>query len=198
MKTKFYCLLLSVVGLGSCNSVGAQKQAQTNNIKSGKALVVYFSWGGNTRTVAKQIAEITGAGLFELLPAEPYTRNRDEIEEVAKREVREGVRPELKALPENMEQYDVIYIGSPCWFNTFAPPVRTFLSTVNLSGKKIVPFMTHGGSRMGQSVQEIRELAPRADVTEGLAIYGSRATQAKAEITAWLKKNDLPVSPHID
>lgn len=85
----------------------------------------------------------------------------------------------------------MIYIGSPCWFNTFAPPVRTFLSTVDLSGKKIVPFMTHGGSRMGQSVQEIRNLAPKAEVTEGLAIRESTASNAENEISAWLKKHNL-------
>lgn len=85
----------------------------------------------------------------------------------------------------------MIYIGSPCWFNTFAPPIRTLLSTVDLSGKKIVPFMTHGGSRMGQSVQEIRKLTPEADITEGLAIRESNVTDAKNEISAWLKDHNL-------
>lgn len=191
MKTKFLCLLLSVIGLCSCNSIHAQKQSQINNVGSGKSLVVFFSWGGNTRAVAKEISLLTGADEFELKPAVPYTTNRDEIEEVAKREVRDKYKPRLASLPQNMEQYDVIYIGSPCWFNTFAPPVRTFLSTVDLSGKKIVPFMTHGGSRMGQSMQEIRKLAPEADITEGLAIRESNVTDAENEISAWLKDHNL-------
>ena len=117
--------------------------------------------------------------------------SNDEIEEIAKREVRDKYKPELASLPQNIEQYDVIYIGSPCWFNTLAPPVRTFLSTVDLSGKKIVPFMTHGGSRMGQSVQTIRRLATKANVTEGLAIRESNASNADNEILAWLKKHNL-------
>ena len=191
MKTKFLCLLLSVIGLCSYSSASAQKQFQTSNVKSGKSLVVFFSWGGNTRAVAKEISLLTGADGFELKPAVPYTTNRDEIEEVAKREVRDKYKPGLASLPQNMEQYDVIYIGSPCWFNTFAPPVRTLLSTVDLSGKKIVPFMTHGGSRMGQSVQEIRRLAPEADITEGLAIRESNVTDAENEISAWLKDHNL-------
>ncbi|WP_431422060.1 flavodoxin [Bacteroides hominis] len=191
MRTKLLCLLLSVIGLCGCNSTNAQKQPQTSNVKSGKSLVVFFSWGGNTRAVAEKIGQLTGADEFELQLAVPYTTDRDEIEEVAKREVRDKHTPKLASLPPNMEQYDVIYIGSPCWFNTFAPPVRTFLSTVDLSGKKVVPFMTHGGSRMGQSVQEIRNLAPKADVTEGLAIRESNATNAEKEISAWLKKNNL-------
>lgn len=191
MRTKLLCLLLSVIGLCSCGSTSAQKQSQTSNATPGKSLVVFFSWGGNTRAVAEKIGHLTGAEGFELKLAVPYTTDRDEIEEVAKREVRDKYKPELTSLPQNMEQYDVIYIGSPCWFNTFAPPVRTFLSTVNLSGKKVVPFMTHGGNRMGQSVQEIRNLAPKANVTEGLAIRESNATNAENEISAWLKKHNL-------
>lgn len=191
MRTKLLLLLLSIIGLCGCNSINAQKQSQTNNVKSGKSLVVFFSWGGNTRAVAEKIGQLTGADGFELKLAVPYTTDRDEIEEVAKREVRDKHKPELVSLPQNIEQYGMIYIGSPCWFNTFAPPVRTFLSTVDLSGKKVIPFMTHGGSRMGQSVQEMRKLVPKADVTEGLAIRESNAANAKNEISAWLKKHNL-------
>ena len=191
MRTKLLYLLLSVIGLCSCSSTSAQKQTQAIDAKPGKSLVMFFSWGGNTRTVAERIGHLTGADGFELKLAVPYTTDRDEIEEVAKREVYDKYKPELASLPENIEQYDVIYIGSPCWFNTFAPPVRTFLSTVDLSGKKIVPFMTHGGSRMGQSVQEIRNLAPKAEVIEGLAIRESTASNAENEISVWLKKHNL-------
>lgn len=191
MRTKFIYLLLSLIGLCNCNSTSAQKQSQATDAKPGKSLVVFFSWGGNTRAVAKKIVHLTGADLFELKLKVPYTTDRDEIEEVAKREVHDKYKPELASLPKDIEQYDVIYIGSPCWFNTFAPPVRTFLSTVDLSGKKIVPFMTHGGSRMGQSVQEIRNLTPKAEVTEGLAIRESIVNNAESEISAWLKKHNL-------
>ena len=191
MRTKLLCLLLSVIGLCSCSSTSAQKQPQTSNATPRKSLVVFFSWGGNTGAVAEKISYLTGADGFVLKLAVPYTTDRDEIEEIAKREVRDKYKPELASLPQNIEQYDVIYIGSPCWFNTLAPPVRTFLSTVDLSGKKIVPFMTHGGSRMGQSVQTIRRLATKANVTEGLAIRESNASNADNEILAWLKKHNL-------
>lgn len=192
MKIKLLYMLLTVVGLSSCSS---------NPVKAAnppeKALVVYFSWGGNTREVAKQIGEITGSELFELLPEKPYTRLRygsngvDGIEEVAEREVKEGFQPKLKSLPDNLDQYDAIYVGSPCWFNTIAPPVATFLATAKLSGKTIIPFMTHGGSRMGKSIDDIKRLVPDANVTEGLPISQSRVSQAKKEITTWLKKNNL-------
>lgn len=192
MKMRFLYLLLAAIGLSSCNPTSMK----ANNPPE-KALVVYFSWGGNTREVAKQIGEITRAEVFELLPAEPYTRLRygkdgvEGIEEVAEHEVKEGYQPKLKTLPNNLEQYDVIYVGSPCWFNTIAPPVATFLATVELSGKTIVPFMTHGGSRMGKSVDDIKRLAPKANVTEGLPVSESRVKQAKNEIFTWLKSRNL-------
>lgn len=192
MRIKFFNLLLAAMCLSGCNSTSMK----ANNPPE-KALVVYFSWGGNTREVAKQFGEITGADVFELLPEKPYTRLRyakdgvDGIEEVAEREVKEGYQPKLKALPDNLEQYDVIYVGSPCWFNTIAPPVATFLATAELSGKTIVPFITHGGSRMGKSIDDIKHLVPKANVTEGLPISESRVKQAKGEITTWLKKSNL-------
>lgn len=186
MKTTLICMLLSATGLSNCASSTAQVSTPPE-----KALVVYFSWGGNTRTAANEIGGITGSEVFELQLATPYTRDRDEIEEVAKQEVHDGVQPKLKALPENLKQYDVIYVGSPCWFATIAPLVATFLATAELSGKTIVPFMTHGGSRMGKSIDDIKRLAPKAIVTEGLPISESRVAQSKDEITAWLKKNNL-------
>lgn len=185
-------MLLTVVGLSSCNS-NPGKAANPPE----KALVVYFSWGGNTREVAKQIGVVTASGLFELLPEKAYTRLRygsngvDGIEEVAEREVKEGFQPELKSLPDNLDQYDAIYVGSPCWFNTIAPPVATFLATAGLSGKTIIPFMTHGGSRMGKSIDDIKRLVPDANVTEGLPISESRVPQVKKEIATWLRKHNL-------
>jgi len=193
MKLKLVFIALSIMGLSSCNSSPAQAGNQggmTGNPPE-KALVVYFSWGGNTRTVAKNMGEITNAEVFELLPAIPYTRDRHEIEEVAKREVREGYQPPLKEMPQNLAQYDVIYVGSPCWFTTIAPPVATFMAKAELSGKTVVPFMTHGGNRMGRSVEDMKRLAPKANVTEGLPISESRVAQSKEEITTWLRKNNL-------
>lgn len=156
-----------------------------------KALVVYFSWGGNTRAVAKNIKEITGADIFEILPAQPYTTNRDSIEVQAKREVSTGYQPPLKALPENLDQYDVIYVGSSCWFATITPPIATFMATADLSGKTIVPFMTHGGSKMGDAIEDMKKLAPGATINNGLPIHERNAKNSTEEIKSWLTKANL-------
>lgn len=120
----------------------------------GKAGVVCLSRGDNTREAAKQIGEITGSELFELLPAKPYTPLRrggkgvEGIEEAAEREVKERFQPKLKNLPDDLDRDDAVCRGSPCWFNTTVLPIASFPAAAALSGKTVVPFMTHGGSRM--------------------------------------------------
>ena len=100
----------------------------------------------------------------------------------AKKEIAAGARPALKSRVEDMSQYDVIFIGSPCWWSTVAPPVATFLAAHDFTGKTLIPFMTHEGSRMGRSEADIRRLCPGATVRSGVPVRGSGAAQADREI----------------
>ena len=147
-----------------------------------KMLVAYFSHSGNTRTVAEQIREATGADIFEIEPAAAYPTNYQAVVDQAKKEVNSGFKPALKSKPADLGKYDVIFVGSPCWWYTIAPPVATFLTSYDLSGKTIAPFMTHEGSRMGRSETDIRRLCPGATVRSGVPIRGSGAAQADREI----------------
>lgn len=156
-----------------------------------KALVVYYSYSGNTRVVAKQIQKETGADIFQIETVKAYPAEYKAVVDQAKKEINENYKPALKDLPANLAQYDVIYVGSPCWWGTVAPPVATFLSNSNLSGKTIAPFMTHGGSRMGHSVEDIKKLCPQSTVTEGLPIRGGQVNKAQDEVKKWLQKNQL-------
>ena len=115
---------------------------------SGKVLEAYFSHSGNTREVARQISEATGGDLFEIVPATPYPTEYRAVVDQGKKEIEAGVRPALKNPVGDLSQYDVIFVGSPCWWATIAPPVTTFLSSCDLAGKTVVPFMTHEGSGM--------------------------------------------------
>jgi len=105
--------------------------------------VVYFSRSGNTREIANQIHERVGGDIFEIQPEEPYPSNYDAVVKQAKQELESGYKPKLKAKIENIESYDVIFVGSPIWWGTIPAPVVTFLSEYDLSGKTIVPFCTH-------------------------------------------------------
>lgn len=153
-----------------------------------KCLVAYFSHSGNTRTVAEQIREATGADIFEIEPAAAYPTNYQAVVDQAKKEVNSDFKPALKSKPENLGKYDIIFVGSPCWWYTIAPPVATFLSSYDLSGKTIAPFMTHEGSRMGHSEADIKKLCAGATLLPGLPVRGGSVQEAAPEVAKWLRR----------
>lgn len=172
-----------------CFALPAVEAQQTSSAK--KTLVVYFSHSGNTRTVAEQIQKATGADVFEIETAKPYPKEYQALTEQAQKEIRANYRPALKNLPAEIESYDLIFIGSPCWWGTVAPPVATFLGSFDFTGRTLAPFMTHGGSGMGRSVADIRELCPNSVVCEGLPVRGASAANAGSEIGRWLHKLEI-------
>ncbi|MGQ9623133.1 MAG: flavodoxin [Candidatus Caldatribacteriaceae bacterium] len=87
---------------------------------------------------------------------------------------------------ETSRPYEVVFIGSPNWWGTIAPPVTAFLAECDFSGKTLVPFITHGGGSEGKTLEDIRKLCPQARILEGLAIYKSEVKHAQTEISAWL------------
>ncbi len=109
----------------------------------------------------------------------------------AKKEINDNYKPALKTKVKDIDKYDVIFVGSPCWWATIAPPVATFLSNYNLSGKTIIPFMTHEGSRMGHSENDIKALCPKSNVLKGLPIRGSQVKQAEEDVMKWLEKIEM-------
>ena len=142
---------------------------------------------GNTEVVAKKIQEITGGDLFEIDTVKAYPVDYTETTHVAMTEKKANARPELTAVVDNMEQYDVIYLGYPNWWNTFPMAVFTFLESYDFSGKTIIPFCTHEGSGIGNSERDIKKLCPKANLKYGLAIRGSSVSRADNEIRNWIK-----------
>jgi flavodoxin len=138
--------------------------------------------------MAEQIQSVTGADIFELKTVTPYPKEYRPTTEQAKREQESGYRPPLSTKPENLSDYDVIFIGSPNWWGTLAMPFFTFLEENNLSGKTVVPFMTHEGSGFGNALADLKRLCPNAAIMEGLAIRGGRVQGAQSEIARWLSK----------
>ncbi len=153
------------------------------------SLVVYFSHSGHTRSVAQEIKNNTGAAIFEIIPEKNYPSNYQTLLDQAKAEINSGTHPAIKPLDSGIESYDTIYVGSPCWWGTIAPPVATFLSSYDFSGKVIAPFMTHEGSGMGHSEKDIRALCPKAVLLKGLPIRGSLSDQAATQIKEWLQES---------
>lgn len=152
-----------------------------------KILVVYFSHSGNTRELANQIHERVGGDVFELVPVDPYPADYDAVVAQAKREQNSGYRPVLKTRIDSIGSYNVILIGHPIWWGTLPPPVVTFLSEYNVSGKTIVPFCTHEGSGFGHSIADVSRLCPRSTIMDGLAVRGSDVRKAQNKVSAWLQ-----------
>lgn len=186
---KNWMFTMAVAAMLPCaDGVQAQTGASQN---PKKVLVAYFSHSGNTRTVARQIARLTGGELFEIVPATAYPTDYRAVVEQAEREIEAGVRPALKNQPPDVAQYDVVFVGSPCWWSTVAPPVATFLAACDLRGKTVVPFMTHEGSGMGRSEADVRRLCPGAEVAKGLPVRGGAVDRSEAEVERWLRASKL-------
>ncbi|MGA9109971.1 MAG: flavodoxin [Syntrophobacteraceae bacterium] len=146
---------------------------------------------GNTEVVAKMIQKIIGSGIFHIDSVKHYPIDYTETTEVAKAEMNADAMPELTSRIENMDTFNVIFLGYPIWWGTFPAPVRTFLSEYDFSGKTIVPFCTHEGSGLGHSEQDIKKLCPKATFLNGIAIHGADAGSANTKISEWLKKINI-------
>ncbi|HBC91494.1 MAG TPA: flavodoxin, partial [Pelotomaculum sp.] len=160
-------------GSGPQNTETESENQTQSDLAAENILIAYFSRTGNTREIASQIHERVGGDIFEIVPVDPYPTDYDTVVDQAKQELEQGYRPPLKTKVENMDSYQVVYLGYPNWWGTIPMAVATFLESYDFSGKTIVPFCTHEGSRLGRSVEDITELCPQSTILEGLAIRGS-------------------------
>ncbi len=158
---------------------------------SGKILIAYFSWGGNTEGVAKEIQRQTGADLFEIELVHPYSGDYNTVLDQAQHDQNIQARPEIKNNVENFNQYDTIMIGYPNWWASIPMPIASFLEKYDFSGKTIIPFCSHGGGRFGQSLTAIAKLAPNATMGKGLSIHYSGGSTLDSDVEAWLKLNNI-------
>lgn len=163
------------------------QREQPDTFKDKKVLVAYYSLSGNTKAIAQQIQDITRGDIFEIEPVTPYPNDYHATTDQAQKEIRAGYKPPLKNKVENITDYDVIFVGSPCWWSTIAPPVTTFLSETDLSGKTVIPFSTHGGSGLARNASDTAKLTPNSKVLDGKAFWGSRVKESKADVESWLK-----------
>lgn len=179
---RYMVLLTLMVGLLT-SVVQAQDKIM---VESNKMLIVYYSWSGNTKAAAEQIQKMTGGDLFEITPVKAYPTNYKACVDQAKKEINEGFKPELATKIEDIKKYDVVFIGSPNWWSTIAPPVATFLTSYDLSGKTVIPFITHGGGGMARCEADIKKLCGKSNVLDGRAFSGSGIRNAKQEIEKWV------------
>ncbi len=153
-----------------------------------KKLIVYYSWSGNTRGIAKIIHELVGGDMIEIEPEIPYPTSYNSTLDRAKREIREGYKPQLRMTIDNVKSYDLIFVGSPNWWGKIAPPVASFLSQYDFSGKIIVPFFSHGGGGRQRMVEDIKTLCPNSTILQEFVIYGNGGDSIRDKVFEWIKR----------
>lgn len=158
---------------------------------SGKALIVYFSWGGNTRQIAREIQSQSGADIFEITLKNPYSTDYNTVLDQSQHDQSIQARPEINGRVDNIADYDTILLGYPNWWASIPMPIATFLESYDLSGKTIIPFCSHGGGRFGQSLTAIAKLAPSSKMGTPLSIHYSGGSSMPSDVTQWLKDNGL-------
>ncbi len=174
-------------------SVAGSDAANVNKESRGNVLIAYFSWGGNTKGIAKEIQKQTGADIFEITLVEPYSDDYDTVLDEAQRDQNKQARPKLANHVEDMEQYDTILLGYPNWWASIPMPIASFLEEYDFAGKTIIPFCSHGGGRFGQSLTAIAKLAPDAVMGEGLSIHYSGGSSLDDDISKWIETNKIEV-----
>ncbi len=142
-----------------------------------KTLVLYYSLTGNTKMVAEEFANRLGADIEEIVCVDPYDTNFIACIVRCKKEREAGTVIDIEPVKADLSKYDVIFIGYPVWFGTYAPPIATFLANNDLSGKTIVPFCTFGSGGLESSIKDMTTAQPNAKVLEG---YGVRAARLEA------------------
>ena len=143
---------------------------------------------GNMQYMAMTIQEAIGGELFRIETTEEYPLEHETLVNQAKEEQNEEVRPELATHIENVEQYDMIFLGYPNWWGDMPQPLYTFLEEYDFSGKTIIPFNSHGGSGFSNTIEEIKKLQPNATVRDdGLSISRNDVADSEQEITDWAK-----------
>lgn len=155
------------------------------------ALIISYSYSGNTQQIAKAIQSVTGADWSEIYPWQPYPVEFPELLEQVRNEVKSGYRPRLLPGARPPHLYSVIFVGSPNWCGTIAPPMASWLYRNDLSGKIILPFYAHCGGVAGDLKGDIAALCPKADVKEALGVIENGGDQLPEMLRSWLQKTGV-------
>ncbi|HPR77744.1 MAG TPA: flavodoxin, partial [Candidatus Limiplasma sp.] len=143
---------------------------------------------GNAQILAGYVKNDISGDLFQVITEQKYPSAYRETTDQALKEQDMDARPALISLPENLDQYDTVFLVYPNWWSTLPMPMFTFLESVDLSGKTIAPLCTHEGSGLGDSLRALKNLCPDSTILEGLAIRGGSVVDAEEEVHQWLQK----------
>ncbi len=181
---KIYIALTLLAGALFVQNAQAEINKGENIMENKKILVAYYSYSGNTKEVAEAIHKKVGGDIFEIKTEGSYPNEYHPMTEQAKKEIEENYRPKLTTSVADIAQYDVIFLGSPNWWGTITPQVSSFIETYNLSGKRIIPFITNGGGGVQRTISDMTKQCKGCDVEQnGWVGYGNETSG----LDAWLR-----------
>ena len=154
-----------------------------------KKLVVFYSYTGHTKMIAESIQKKLNCDILEIKPTKPYSTDYQTVVDEEQNNSSAGKTPDIQKIDKNINEYDEIIIGTPVWWYTIAPVIRTFLTQNDLSNKTIKPFATNAGW-LGHTFQEIQKLCPNSKVDKGMNIvfesYSDNLVTSPDEIEKWI------------
>lgn len=160
-------------------------------MEKNKKLVVFFSYTGNTKKIAESIQKKLNCDILEIKPVKPYSTDYQTVVDEEQNNESSKKKPEIQSIDKDLSQYDEIIVGSPVWWYTIVPVIRTFLSENDLKGKIIKPFATNAGW-LGRTFQEIEKLCPDSKVEKGMNIvfesYSDNLVTSPDEIDKWIEQ----------
>jgi flavodoxin len=201
----FLSVMIAVAVCLQSSCTRAQPPVANDRLEKEKnILIVYLSRTNNTKAVAEFIKQKVGGTMVALELEKPYPENYEATVKQVAKENETGFLPPLKTKIENIEQYDIIFLGFPTWGMQLPPPMKSFLKQYDLKGKTVVPFNTNAGYGEGSSFKTVKELCTGCTVLDGfvtkagaekegqyLVIKEKRATEVKIEVETWLRKIKL-------
>lgn len=165
MKKLLLLLLMAALAFASCSASEPRPADSSPNVLDGgtHTLIAYFSAEGHTKAVAEAIRQDTGADIFFIEPAQPYAENPYDDSDRIQAEAYNDQRPAVKSYltEEQMAKYDVIFVGTPCWWHQPAMVVCTFLEHYDLADKTVIPFVTYGATTyLNETMQKLYKCTP--------------------------------------
>ena len=194
-------LLLSMAMITAITASCTNRQAQNTNSQTentNRQLVLYYSETGSTKAVAEELQKQLGADIEAIECVNPYSGNFQETIQRSGQEREKGETPALKPLTKQIADYDVIFLGYPIWFGTYAMPIATLVKEQDFAGKTIVPFCTFGSGGLNTSSDALMKALPQATIKKGYGVRTARVAAAEKELDRFLKENgykEREVSP---
>jgi len=205
IKTFLLIIFAAIFFLSGCTKAQEPDTIKKLAQLTGKnILTVYLSRTNNTKAVAEIVQSFAGGKLSALEVENPYPEDYDSTVQQVTRENETSYLPPLKTKIDSIEIYDIIFIGFPTWGMKLPPPMKTFLTQYDLSGKTIIPFNTHAGFGKGSSFETVKELCKDSEILEGYSteggserdgelfvIEGEKRVETQTEIQKWLRRIKL-------